>query len=220
MVAMSASPSIGRKRCRSAHAEVKCVEAGGGARGCANIGGMTRASAIEDMPPDEKGRMSDLEEGPPSAGAAFDAVLYPNRSLPNAGFLAVMAVVIGANFVFGVYFYAIGAWPVIGFCGLDVFLVWLAFRLSYRQGRLRERVRIEHGDMRVSRVLPSGHESRWRIEPFWARVVIDDPERHEARVRVVSKGRSLVLGSFLSPDERMEFGRALRSALARVRGGA
>ncbi|NWG91509.1 MAG: DUF2244 domain-containing protein [Parvularculaceae bacterium] len=164
--------------------------------------------------------MTGLEAGTPAVGAAFDAVLSPNRSLPNAGFLAVMAIVIGANFVFGVYFYAIGAWPVIGFCGLDVFLVWLAFKLSYRQGRLRERVRIASGDMRVSRILPSGHESRWRIEPYWARVVIDNPERHESRVRVVSKGRSLVLGAFLSPDERMEFGRALASALAKVRGGA
>lgn len=164
--------------------------------------------------------MTGLEAGTPAVGAAFDAVLSPNRSLPNAGFLAVMAIVIGANFVFGVYFYAIGAWPVIGFCGLDVFLVWLAFKISYRQGRLRERVRISSGDMRVSRILPSGHESRWRIEPYWARVVIDNPERHESRVRVVSKGRSLVLGAFLSPDERMEFGRALASALAKVRGGA
>ena len=108
----------------------------------------------------------------------------------------------------------------IGFCGLDVFLVWLAFRLSYRQGRLHERVRIADGDMLVSRVLPSGHESRWRIEPFWARIVIDNPGAHEARVRVMSKGRSLVLGSFLSPDERVSFGEALREALARATGRA
>ena len=145
--------------------------------------------------------------------------LAASRSLPNAGFFAVMGIVIAANMVFGVYFYAIGAWPVIGFCGLDVFLVWLAFKLSYRQGRLHERVRIAGGDMRVSRALPSGHESRWRIEPFWARVVIDNPASHEARVRVVSKGRSLVIGSFLSPDERMSFGKALGAAIARARSG-
>lgn len=181
---------------------------------------MTRYSVIEDMPPDEKGRASDLAPEPAAGDAAFDAVLYPNRSLPNAGFIAVMSIVIGANIVFGVYFFSIGAWPVIGFCGLDVFLVWLAFKLSYRQGRLQERVRIEPGAMRVRRVLPSGHESRWRLEPFWARVVIDNPDRHEARVRLVSKGRSLILGSFLSPDERMVFGKALAVALSKSRGGA
>lgn len=179
---------------------------------------MTRTCVYEDMPPAEKGRALAASPEPAAGGAEFDAVLFPNRSLPNAGFLAVMAIVIASNISFGVYFFAIGAWPVIGFCGLDVFLVWLAFRLSYRQGRLHERVRIAGGAMMVSRVLPSGHETRWRIDPYWARLVIDNPEAHEARVRIVSKGRSLVLGSFLSPEERMGFGKALNAALARAKG--
>ena len=184
------------------------------------IAAMARSCVYEDTPPAETGRALGPAPGPKSASADFDAILYPNRSLPNAGFIAVMSIVIAANMIFGVYFFAIGAWPVIGFCGLDVFLVWLAFRLSYRQGRLHERVIVAPGDMRVARVLPSGHESRWRIEPFWARVVIDNPSSHEARVRVVSKGRSLLLGTFLSPDERMEFGRALDAAVTRARAGA
>lgn len=178
---------------------------------------MTRFSAYEDMPPAEKGRALRRPHGDQASEADFDAVLFPNRSLRNSGFIAVMAVVVTANVVFGVYFWLIGAWPVIGFCGIDVFLVWLAFRLSYRQGRLRERIRISAGDMLVSRVLPSGHESRWRIEPYWARVVIENPDAHEARVRVVSKGRSLILGSFLSPKERVGFGEALADALVRLR---
>lgn len=175
-----------------------------------------RAAAIEDLAPDEKGRALVASDAAERSDAVFDAVLHPNRSLPNAGFLAVMAIVISANILFGIYFFSIGAWPVIGFCGLDVFLVWLAFRISYRQGRLRERVIIRSGEMRVSRVLPSGHESRWRLQPIWTRVVIDRPGAHEAQVRVVSKGRSLVLGAFLSPNERMGFGRSLADAVARA----
>jgi uncharacterized membrane protein len=171
------------------------------------------------MPPAEKGRSLSPRPGPDESGSDFDAVLFPNRSLPNHGFAAVMAIVIGANLAFGAYFYAIGAWPVIGFCGLDVFLVWLAFKLSYRQGRLRERVRIEAGVMRVSRTLPSGHESRWRLAPFFTRVIIDNPASDEACIRVVSKGRQLILGSFLSPGERTDFGKALDSALSRARSG-
>lgn len=174
------------------------------------------AAAFEDMPPDEKGRALNPAPESASGDAMFDAVLYPNRSLPNAGFLAVMGVVIGANIFFGIYFFSIGAWPVIGFCGLDVFLVWLAFKLSYRQGRLRERVIVREGDLRVLRILPSGHESRWRLQPHWARVVIDREGEHEARVRIVSKGRSLVLGAFLAPQERVTFGRSLAAAIARA----
>ncbi len=179
---------------------------------------MERIRDIETMPAAMKGRARELEPTPENPHAAlFDAVLYPNRSLPNAGFAAVMAVVIGANFLFGTYFYAIGAWPVLGFCCLDVFLVWLAFKLSYRQGRLRERVRVTEDEMWVSRVLPSGHETRWRLQPAWTRVSIDRPIRHESQVRVTSKGKTLILGAFLSPPERSRFADALNNALGKTR---
>jgi uncharacterized membrane protein len=174
---------------------------------------------IEDMAPDLKGRASDLP--PPASGAeagAYQAVLSPNRSLPNAGFVAVMAIVIGANVTLGAAFYMMGAWPVLGFCGLDIFLVWLAFKLSYRQGRLHERVRLTPEAMWVSRVLPSGHETRWRLHPFWTQVRIDRPVEHETQLRVVSKGRTLILGAFLSPAERGEFADALSAALGRLKG--
>ncbi len=179
---------------------------------------MKRARDIETMAPVMKGRARELD--PPDHGRGdhiFDAVLYPNRSLPAAGFLAVMAVVIAANFFFGLYFFAIGAWPVIGFCGLDVFLVWLAFKLSYRQGRLRERVRVTEDDLWISRVLPSGHETRWRLQPAWTRVSIDRPAQHESQVRVTSKGETLILGSFLAPEERERFADALEGALGKAR---
>lgn len=179
---------------------------------------MARPAIIEDMAPAEKGRASDLPPVPATdAGDVFDAVLFPNRSLPNAGFVAVMAVVIGVNLTFGIAFYALGAWPVLGFCGLDIFLVWLAFKLSYRQGRLHERVKVASETMWVSRVLPSGHETRWRLHPYWTRVSIDRPVEHESQVRVLSKGRTLVLGSFLSPPERGAFADALSAALMRAR---
>ena len=111
----------------------------------------------------------------------------------------------------------LGAWPVLGFCGLDILLVWMAFKLSYRQGRMRERVRVTLSDMWVARVLPSGHETRWRLQPTWTRVEIDKPVRHESQVQVISKGKKLILGSFLSPDERGDFACALRDALGRAK---
>ncbi len=188
------------------------VRVGAGRRGF-YAGAVNRVAAFETMAPDETGRAADL--APPAAtGGAFEALLYPNRSLPNTGFLIVMAVVIAVNATLGTAFFLLGAWPVLGFCGLDVLLVWLAFRLSYRQGRLHERVRLTEDELLVSRVLPSGHESRWRLVPYWTRVHIDRPVRHESQVRVTSKGQTLILGSFLSPQERGEFAEALANALA------
>lgn len=180
---------------------------------------MVRIAAIEDMAPEMKGRARDL---PPEAAASdcrFDALLFPNRSLPNAGFIAVMAVVIGVNLTLGAVFFALGAWPVLGFCGLDILLVWLAFKLSYRQGRLHERVRLTEDELLVSRVLPSGHEQRWRLQPYWTALSIRRPIDEDSQVKLKSKGRTLILGAFLSPKERGDFADALASALGRVRRG-
>ncbi len=180
---------------------------------------MPRIRHYETMAPVAKGRASnasgldDVAEGE----SLFDAILAPNRSLPNAGFIAVMTIVIVSNLFFGTYFFLKGAWPVVGFCGLDVFAVWLAFKLSYRQGRLRERVRVTEDEMWVARVLPSGHETRWRLQPFWTRVAIERPVGHESQVRVTSKGETLILGAFLSPEERGRFADALSAALGKAR---
>lgn len=176
---------------------------------------MPQSVPIEDMPPDARGRWRPRADAPASA-LAFDAELRPNRSLSIPGFAVVMSIIVGANMALGAYFYAVGAWPVLGFMGLDVALVWLAFRLSYRQGLLRERVEVDADEIRVARVLPSGHEMRWRLQTAWTHVVIDNRREHEVAVRLVSKGRALRLGGFLAPDEREAFGDALAAALKRA----
>ena len=42
-----------------------------------------------------------------------------------------MAVIGGINLAAGMVFYVLGAWPVVGFMGLDVALVWWAFRKNF-----------------------------------------------------------------------------------------
>lgn len=156
---------------------------------------------------------------PPALNGPFymDAELAPNRSLPNPGFNVLMGVLVGASFFTGIAFVSMGAWPVIGFFGLDVFLVWAAFRLSYRSGRLREYVRVAADGVDVTRVAPSGAVRRWRVPPQLARVVVDRPMKHEGQVKLVISGKALILGTFLSPPERLEFGNALQTAFDSAR---
>ena len=65
----------------------------------------------------------------------FRVVLTPHRSLGPKGFLALMLAFGAISFATGIVFYIAGAWPVVGFLGLDVLLVYVAFRLNYRSGR-------------------------------------------------------------------------------------
>ena len=47
-----------------------------------------------------------------------------------------MAAVSAICFTAGLASLSVGAWPVFGFFGLDVALLYLAFHLNYRAGRL------------------------------------------------------------------------------------
>src|SRR5919205_3967160 len=75
--------------------------------------------------------------------AAFEAVLYPNRSLDRAGFIAVMLGVSTVSAAMSAGFVLIGAWPVTGFLGLDVLLLYLAFRAVRRAAPRREHIPLD-----------------------------------------------------------------------------
>ena len=143
----------------------------------------------------------------------FDAILHPHRSLGRNGFRVLMGAVILINLAVAGIFVANGAWPVVPFCGLDVLLLWVAFRASYRSARQYERVRLTDTDLTVQSVHWKKPERRWTFQPYWLRVTMDDPPEHESQVTLSSHGQSVVVGSFLSPDERAEFAKALQGAL-------
>ncbi len=147
----------------------------------------------------------------------FDAVLSPHRSLPPRGFTIVMLLLAGVSFCVSVAFLALGAWPVTPFFGLDVLLVYIAFRVNYRRGRLREEVRLTEESLTVARVSPGGERRLWRFQPFWLRVTLEEKDEHTSRLLLTSHGRSLVLGSFLGPEQRRDVATSLREALLRWR---
>src|ERR1700732_651676 len=86
----------------------------------------------------------------------FRAILHPHRSLGPTGFLVLMLAIGGVSFVTGMVFLLMGAWPVFGFFGLDVALVYLAFRLNYRTARQSETIRLADDVFSVERVSVRG----------------------------------------------------------------
>ena len=152
--------------------------------------------------------------------ALFDAELRPHRSLSPRGFLVLMAVICGISFTAGLAFFLMGAWPVIGFMGADVLLIYLAFKINYRNGRLVEHLHLTRDRLTVSRIGPGRRSRTWEFQPFWLQVVFDDKaignEFSECPLILRSHGRSLAVGSFLTRQERGEVASALRAALSRV----
>ena len=106
-----------------------------------------------------------------------------------------------------------GAWPVLGFCGLEILLLYIAFHVNYVSGQKSEEVKLTENLLEVRKISPLGHVLHWRFEPTWLQVTIDEPLRHDSKLQLASHGRSLEIGAFLAPEERLQLARALRGAL-------
>lgn len=153
---------------------------------------------------------------PEAAPVFFEAVLTPHRSLPPRGFVLLMLILGCVSFAAGVSFVLIGAWPIVGYFGLDVLLVYWAFRASYRSGRMREWVRLTDDALTVERVSERGERRRWRFQPSWLRVTLVEQDESN-RLILSSHGRQLSLGVFLGPAERRSLAQALQDGLSRWR---
>ena len=150
----------------------------------------------------------------PQRGSGTQFVLHPHRSLSSRGFLILMSVLGVVSFIAGVVFCLIGAWPVMGFFGLDVALIYWAFKINYRDGRAYEIVDVTPDALTLTRFASDGAKEVLTVNPYWARVRLDD-EHADGRttLSVVAEGRRLPLGAFLTDDERRDFASALKDAL-------
>jgi len=179
--------------------------------------GSDSPSPTASLLPDVPTAVAKPENAPEAETVLFDVILTPHRSLGNVGFRVVMGILIFMSLVGGVGFAMLGAWPVFAYFGLDIILIYVAFRASYRSGRLHEIVRLTSSELLIERVQPSGKRQSWRFQPYWLRVEMDDPPEHESALKIWSHGRSLIVGAFLTPEERLELAEALREALDRAR---
>jgi uncharacterized membrane protein len=160
------------------------------------------------------------DNDPAAEPTLFSAIITPHRSLSGPGFLAVMALVGGLSFIGGMFFFLLGAWPVIGFLGLDVVLVYWAFRANYRAAAAFEEVTVTPSELRLRRVSHRGEVAEWTLNPLWTKL---DRETNEEfgllKLFLVSRGLKFPVAGFLSPKERESFAAALSTSLGEARRG-
>ena len=147
----------------------------------------------------------------------LDAVLEPPRSLTPRGFNRVMLVLGAMSFLSSLLFLLIGAWPVMGFMGLEILLLWMVFRFSFRTQRARTYVRVTADAVDVRKVDGWGRERCARLAAHFARVEFDREAEGPYALRVASSARAYVVGEFLTPRERETFARRLSQAISDAR---
>lgn len=147
----------------------------------------------------------------------FRAVLTPHRSLGPKGFMILMSALSAVSFIAGMAFYLSGAWPVLGFFGIDVALVYVAFKLNYRSGRQYEIVEVDRERVTLTQVDPWGRAKRHDFNPFFVRLRLDEGQDGRTALSLRTRERSLSFGHVLTDEERRDFAAALGAALSDAR---
>lgn len=150
----------------------------------------------------------------------FSVVITPHRSLGRVGFLVLMGLFGAMSFIAGMVFLIAGAWPVFGFFGLDVLLLYWAFRLNYRHADAYEEVKVTPSALTVRKVSHRGRAREWVLNPLWVRLEkIEIEDFGIDKLLLVSRGRQLTVAGFLGPEEKASFARALGNALSEAKRG-
>lgn len=141
--------------------------------------------------------------------------LYPHRSLTVRQFKRMMVVVAIISAFSAVRFLMIGAWPVAFFFVLDAALLYGAFRLNYASAKEYEEVQLDEDALVIRRVSARGREEEVSFQPYWVRLELETLGEDENKLWLRSHGQKLLLGRFLTPEERREIKAVIEEGLAR-----
>lgn len=151
----------------------------------------------------------------------MDAVITPNRSLSQRGFIILISVITTLNVIAAAVFIWLDAHLVPFFLGADVIAITVAFLVNYAAARRVERVQVSAGEVRVTYETPKWRAVVWESPTAFTRVDVEKDEE-DGRVtacRLALSGRERDVAAALSPRERAEFAKALQDAIWRAKRG-
>jgi len=148
----------------------------------------------------------------------FEEYIFPNRSLGQTGFRILMSVIIILSFSIGIMFYTIGAWPVTGFFGLDVFLIYWAFKIQYQQAKAVEIIRLTGDTLTITRIDHKGKREEYEFSSYWVNITMSRPANVPLHVgetfpEARSHGKGTFFGIQLNQEMRQQLMQSLSQAL-------
>ena len=134
--------------------------------------------------------------GDPAADRIYTTRLTPYRSMTPR---AIRRFIIGfccLNLVLSTPFFIMGAWPVVGFMGLDVLALYIAFKINFRSADAYETVEVTALELVLAKVTARGQREVWRFNPAWVRLEQDIDDEFHGSVVVIDddyciQGRAL-----------------------------
>jgi uncharacterized membrane protein len=146
--------------------------------------------------------------------ADYFLVAQRNNSLSRSERQWVLGFICAASGFVALGFAAFGAWPVLPFAGLEMAVLYWAFRYIDRHAGDYERLEIS-GDRVVMEVCEGGVVRLMEFNRQWARVVMTDSQGR-GRLALRSHGREVEFGRHLTHEARERVARELRQRLGKA----
>ncbi len=143
----------------------------------------------------------------------YSRVLRPHRSSSERAVKIVTGFVLCLFIPTGMVFLLVGAWPVFGFMGLEVIALILALSYNHKVGSAFEAITITDKEFRHSKVDHWGKRKHTSFQPQWLQVRIDETSQ---QLIAGTHGKRVVIGKFLTDDEREELCNVLIEEIRRL----
>jgi uncharacterized membrane protein len=157
--------------------------------------------------PEEMTAVTDFSDQP--RAIEFRRLARRNNSLSSTGRLLVFAFIFVVSVGIAAAFAVFGAWLILPFAGLEMLVLYLAFRYVERHAADYELIEIDGDRVRVE-CFDGGNTHREALSRHWAQVVVN---RDGSRLALRSHGRELEIGRSMNDAQRLELAQALRRRL-------
>jgi uncharacterized membrane protein len=140
----------------------------------------------------------------PSAEAIYQPRLIPPRSLTLRQAHVFILLFGAGTCALSVPFYILGAWPVVGFMGLDVLALYVALRVSFRSARAFESISLTPFELVIVKKSAYGLRRERRFDTYWLRLETEEDEEFGMqRVLLVSRGERVEIGDVADAPVRI-----------------
>ena len=147
----------------------------------------------------------------------YKITLYPYRSLNKTGFFIFMFSLGIISFAAGIVFTYMGAWPVFGFFGLDVLLVYIFFKLNFRSGKKKEVIILTKNQLIIKFYYEKKILKIHYLDANWLKINLIKLRNQMTKLQISSKKSTVIIGSFLRYEEKIGVINSLNTALKKHR---
>lgn len=133
--------------------------------------------------------------------AKFEILLKPNSSLTGSTRILFLGSIFLICSIIGVGFFLAGGIMILPFAGLEIILVYLAFRISFNWSSQKQIIILskEHVEVRVDGLKQF---FTWKEFRSFATFNISKDYSMEDKISFRSKGKEICVGSFLNQEDK------------------